>query len=174
MDKLYQFLWYFSYSNESERFKNKLKRFEEQVGFEKAVVCLIFEISEIKEVHSNFIVTEDGLMTFDETLFRFQNQEVRKESNLLKWKENENEWILDLENVSCSKIIVKNDWKDESKEEVIFKMFGEFINEGFLHNSRYILNIKVFGDDFFDVWDIDECSYKIIRKGITEIYPSFF
>lgn len=174
MEKLYQFLWYFSYSNESERFKNKLKRFEEQVGFEKAVVCLIFEISEIKEVHSNFLVTEDGLMTFDGTLFKFQNQEVRKESNLLKWKENENEWILDLENVSCSKIIVKNDWKDESKEEAIFRMFGEFINEGFLHNSRFILNIKVFGDDFFDVWDIDECSYKIVRKGTTEIYPSFF
>lgn len=178
---IFHFLWFFG-DKSNEYLDTFIKRFNsylERVDINRAIICSIFEVSNIIESTNEWINTDKGLIVFNNDKIltaKIESQFVISiNNNIYSWKENENEWLLNLNNIASSKITIKNSWKDESKEQFILKKYGNFIYDSFIHNDRYILNISnefLENESIFDIYDIDNCNYIINRKGYTEIYPA--
>ena len=149
------------------------------IDIKRAIICSIFEVSKIIEATNDWINTDKGLIVFNsknhKEIAKIESlYEIHIDSNIYSWKENENEWLLNIDNITSSRITIKNNWKDESKEQFIAIKYGNFVYDSFIHNDRFILNISnefIENDDIFDVWDIDNNNYIINRRDTTEIYP---
>ena len=177
---IFHFLWFFGDKTDEylKTFINKFNSFINIVDINRAIICSIYEVSKIIENTNDWINTDKGLIIINENKAKIESlYEININNNIYTWKENENEWFLNIDNMKSSKIIVKNNWKDESKEQYIFIKYGNFIYDSFMHNDRYILNISnefIKDDNVFDLWDIDNNNYIINRRGKTEIYPVIF
>ena len=181
INDIFHFLWFFGEKTNEylQTFIKRFNEFENVVGKIRTIICSIYEISKIIENTSDWITTEKGLITIvqQENSIKFKltdSFEIIYSNNIFSWIENENKWILNIQNIHSSKIIVKNSWKNETKEQFIKIKYGNFICDDFIHNDRYIINISkdfIDNNDCFDVWDIDNNNYIINKKGITEIYP---
>ena len=173
---IYHFLWFFGNKTDKEisEFKKQFENLSEKSNEKVAIVCLIFGITEIYEFTDDHIVSDIGFVSIFEDKYTIKELfDITYKDGIYKWQENLNSWELNLNNIRSSKIITINAWKNESKDCFISTL-GTFILEGFLHNDKYILNIrKELLDDqnCFDVWDIENDAYKIIKRGTTEIYP---
>lgn len=182
INNIYHFLWFFGEKTNEyrETFIKRFNEFIKVIGYEKAIICSIFEISKIIESTSDWISTDKGLITIlkeNETnriYSKIDSFEINTNGYIFKWIENDNQWELNINNIQSSKIIIKNNWKNETKYSFINSKYGSFIVDNFIHNDRYILNISkefIESDNIFDIWDIDNENYIINKRGTTEIYP---
>lgn len=178
MEDIYHFLWFFAKKSDSELelFKSIYNRFLEQTDDVNALLALIFNASEIKEVTSDWILTDNGLITISRngsTLVAKNVFKVTVTDEYFRWTENENNWELNRKALRQSKITTKNNWTNESKEAIAVSMFGSFVFDSFIHNDKYIFNVskELLDSDSFDVLNIDDWSYRIVKHGYTETYP---
>ena len=177
LSDIFHFLWFFGDKTDEylKTFIKKFNMFVNIVDINRTIICLIFEVSKIIENTDSWINTDKGLIVINNNIAKIESlYEIYIKDNTYKWTENENEWFLNMNNIKSSKIIIKNNWNNESKEQFILMKYGNFIYDSFLHNDRYILNVSnefIHNDSIFDIWDIDNHNYIINKKGITEIYP---
>lgn len=177
---IYHFLWFLGDKSDTfletfeKRFNDFLKRSQSIVI---SIICSIFEAGSIIEITNDWILTDIGLITVLDNVYKINSKFSIKVSNkplTFDWQEDSNRWFMNLDNMKLSKITVENNWKEQLKEDFITEHFGAFVVDSFIHNDRFIINISkdlLEKDDTFDVWDIDRYCYMIVRKGFTEIYP---
>ena len=178
MEDIYHYLWFFTTKTdkELELFKSIYNHFLEQTDDINALLALIFNASEIKEITNDWILTDNGLITISRNgpIITAKNGfTVTVTENYFKWTENDNTWELNRKSLRQSKITTKNNWTNESKESIAVSMFGSFVFDSFIHNDKYIFNVskELLDTDSFDVLCIDDWSYRIVKHGYTDIYP---
>lgn len=181
ISNIYHFLWFLGDKSDTfletfeKRFNDFLKKSQSIVI---SIVCSIFEAEKIIEITDDWILTDVGLITVLDNVYKINSKFSIKVSNkplTFDWQEDSNRWSMNLDNMKLSKITVENNWKEQLKEDFITERFGAFVVDSFIHNDRFIINISkdfLEKDDTFDVWDIDRYCYMIVRKGFTEIYPT--
>lgn len=177
---IYHFLWFLGDKSDTfletfeKRFNDFLKKSQSIVI---SIVCSIFEAEKIIEITGDWILTDVGLITILDNVYKINSKFSIKVSNkplTFDWQEDSNRWSMNLDNMKLSKITVENNWKEQLKEGFITEHFGAFVVDSFIHNDRFIINISkdfLEKEDTFDVWDIDRYCYMIVRKSFTEIYP---
>lgn len=177
---IYHFLWFLGDKSDTflETFEKRLNDFlKKSQSIVISIICSIFEAEKIIEITDDWILTDVGLITVLDDVYKINSKFSIKVSNkplTFDWQEDSNRWSMNLDNMKLSKITVENNWKEQLKEDFITEHFGAFVVDSFIHNDRFIINISkdfLEKDDTFDIWDIDRYCYMIVRKGFTEIYP---
>ena len=178
---IYHFLWFLGDKSDTflERFEKRFNEFlKKSQSIVISIICSIFEAENIIEITDDWILTDVGLITVLNNIYKINSKFSIKVSNkplTFSWQEDSNKWFMDIDNMKLSKITVENNWKEQPKEQFITEHFGAFIVDSFIHNDRFIINISkdlLEKEDMFDVWDIDRYCYMVVHKGFTEIYPT--